>query len=116
MREPCSDVLGRAAEEVVQEPHRDARGPVPFDDPPPSPDVSGAGGEPETHATAAEDPPAARATSACTGRGRRPAAATGRRGASWGIVYLRRRSGIAPIVSHAGFDLLQIVSFLGARG
>jgi membrane protease YdiL (CAAX protease family) len=30
-------------------------------------------------------------------------------GASWGIVYLRRRSAVAPIVSHAGFDVLQIL-------
>jgi membrane protease YdiL (CAAX protease family) len=37
-------------------------------------------------------------------------------GAFWGVVYLRRRSCVAPIVSHAGFDLLQIISFLGARG
>ena len=42
--------------------------------------------------------------------------ATGLLGAFWGIVYLRRRSCVAPIVSHAGFDLLQIVAFLGARG
>ena len=42
--------------------------------------------------------------------------ATGLLGAFWAIVYLRRRSCIAPMVSHAGFDLLQIVSFLGARG
>jgi membrane protease YdiL (CAAX protease family) len=41
--------------------------------------------------------------------------ATGLLGAFWGLVYLRRRSAIAPIVSHAGFDLLQIVPFLGLR-
>jgi membrane protease YdiL (CAAX protease family) len=41
--------------------------------------------------------------------------ATGLLGAFWGIVYLRRRSCVAPMVSHAGFDLLQIVAFLGAR-
>ena len=39
--------------------------------------------------------------------------ATGLLGAFWGLVYLRRRSSVAPIVSHAGFDLLQIVPFLG---
>ena len=39
--------------------------------------------------------------------------ATGLLGAFWGLVYLRRRSTVAPIVSHAGFDLLQIVAFLG---
>lgn len=36
------------------------------------------------------------------------AIATGLLGAFWGLVYLRRRSAIAPMVSHAGFDLLQI--------
>jgi membrane protease YdiL (CAAX protease family) len=41
--------------------------------------------------------------------------ATGLLGAFWGIVYLRRRSSVAPMVSHAGFDLLQIVPFLGLR-
>jgi membrane protease YdiL (CAAX protease family) len=41
--------------------------------------------------------------------------ATGLLGAFWGFVYLRRRSAIAPMVSHAGFDLLQIVPFLGLR-
>lgn len=40
------------------------------------------------------------------------AIATGLLGAFWGVVYLRRRSMIAPMVSHAGFDLLQIVQFL----
>jgi membrane protease YdiL (CAAX protease family) len=40
------------------------------------------------------------------------AIATGLLGAFWGIVYLRRRSVVAPIVSHAGFDLLQIAQFL----
>lgn len=38
--------------------------------------------------------------------------ATSTLGAFWGIVYLRRRSVVAPIVSHSGFDLLQIVQFL----
>lgn len=33
-------------------------------------------------------------------------------GAFWGIVYLRRRSVIAPVVSHAGFNLLQLAQFL----
>jgi membrane protease YdiL (CAAX protease family) len=42
------------------------------------------------------------------------ALATGLLGAFWAIVYLRRRSCIAPMVSHAGFDLLQIVQFLFA--
>ena len=39
--------------------------------------------------------------------------ATGLLGLMWALVYLRRRSAIAPMVSHAGFDLLQIVPFLG---
>ncbi len=37
---------------------------------------------------------------------------TGVLGAFWAIVYLRRRSVIAPVVSHSGFNLLQIVQFL----
>jgi CAAX protease family protein len=44
------------------------------------------------------------------------AIATGLLGAFWGAIYLRRRSAIAPMVSHAGFDLLQILQFLLARG
>lgn len=40
------------------------------------------------------------------------AIATGTLGAFWGIVYLRRRSVVAPVVSHSGFNLLQIVQFL----
>ena len=40
------------------------------------------------------------------------AIATGLLGAFWGVVYLRRRSVAAPMVSHAGFDLLQIVQAL----
>lgn len=40
------------------------------------------------------------------------AIATGLLGAFWGVIYLRRRSMIAPMVSHAGFDLLQIVQSL----
>jgi membrane protease YdiL (CAAX protease family) len=39
---------------------------------------------------------------------------TGILGAFWGAVYLRRRSAMAPIVSHAGFDLLQLVQFFVA--
>jgi membrane protease YdiL (CAAX protease family) len=39
------------------------------------------------------------------------AVATGLLGAFWAAVYLRRRSSVAPMVSHAGFDLLQIVQF-----
>lgn len=39
------------------------------------------------------------------------ALATGLMGAFWGVVYLRRRSSVAPMVSHAGFDLLQVAQF-----
>jgi membrane protease YdiL (CAAX protease family) len=41
---------------------------------------------------------------------------TGLLGAFWAAVYLRRRSAAAPIVSHAGFDLVQIVPYLLGRG
>ena len=37
------------------------------------------------------------------------AVATGVLGAFWAIVYLRRRSTVAPIVSHAGFNSLEIL-------
>jgi membrane protease YdiL (CAAX protease family) len=40
------------------------------------------------------------------------AIATGILGAFWGLVYLRRRSVIAPVVSHSGFNLLQLAQFL----
>ena len=30
----------------------------------------------------------------------------------WGIVYLRRGSGVAPMVSHAGFDLIELLQYL----
>lgn len=36
-------------------------------------------------------------------------------GATWGVVYLRRRSIVAPVVSHAGFNLAQIVKALALR-
>jgi membrane protease YdiL (CAAX protease family) len=45
-------------------------------------------------------------------QGKDAAIATGLLGAFWGIVYLRRRSAVAPMVSHAGFNLLQIGQFL----
>lgn len=38
--------------------------------------------------------------------------ATGILGALWGVVYLRRRSIVAPVVAHAGFDLMQLAQFL----
>jgi membrane protease YdiL (CAAX protease family) len=37
------------------------------------------------------------------------AIATGALGAFWAVVYLRRRSSIAPIVSHAGFNSIEVV-------
>ena len=40
---------------------------------------------------------------------------TGLLGAFWGYVYLRRRSAAAPIVSHAGFDLVQVMPYLLGR-
>jgi membrane protease YdiL (CAAX protease family) len=40
---------------------------------------------------------------------------TGVLGAFWGVVYLRRRSAVAPMVSHAGFNLLQILQFVVMR-
>lgn len=39
------------------------------------------------------------------------ALATALMGAFWGAVYVRRRSCVAPMVSHAGFDLLQVTQF-----
>ena len=42
------------------------------------------------------------------------AIATGTLGAFWGVVYLRRRSAVAPVVSHSGFNLLQIVQYIVA--
>jgi membrane protease YdiL (CAAX protease family) len=40
------------------------------------------------------------------------AIATGVLGALWGGVYLARRSIIAPMVSHAGFNLAQLVNYV----
>lgn len=37
--------------------------------------------------------------------------ATGILGAFWGVTYLRRRSAVAPMVAHAGFNLLQLAQF-----
>jgi membrane protease YdiL (CAAX protease family) len=34
---------------------------------------------------------------------------TGTLGAVWAIVFLRRRSSVAPVVSHAGFNTLEIL-------
>lgn len=43
------------------------------------------------------------------------ALATGALGILWGWVYLRRRSIIAPVVSHAGFNLAQVVKAVALR-
>ena len=43
------------------------------------------------------------------------AIATGILGAFWGVVYLRRGSAVAPIVSHAGFNLLQLAQVLAFK-
>ena len=37
--------------------------------------------------------------------------ATALLGAFWGVVYLRRRSIVGPMISHAAFDLLQVGLF-----
>jgi len=39
------------------------------------------------------------------------AVATGILGVFWGVIYLRRRSCVAPIVSHAGFDLIEVLQY-----
>jgi uncharacterized protein len=39
------------------------------------------------------------------------ALATGVLGAAWGVVYLVRRSVVAPVVSHAGFNLAQLLRY-----
>ncbi len=43
------------------------------------------------------------------------ALATGLLGAAWGALYLARRSIVAPMVSHAGFNLLQLVKYVALR-
>ena len=40
------------------------------------------------------------------------AIATGSLGAAWGVVYWRRQSIIAPMVSHAGFNLAQLLKYV----
>jgi membrane protease YdiL (CAAX protease family) len=37
--------------------------------------------------------------------------ATGVLGLYWGVIYLRRRSSVAPMVSHAGFNLIEVLQF-----
>ena len=48
-------------------------------------------------------------------QGRDVAVATGVLGLYWGVIYLRRRSCVAPIVSHAGFDLIEVLQYMVAR-
>lgn len=43
------------------------------------------------------------------------AVATALLGLTWGVIYLRRRSIVAPVVSHAGYNALQIVQVLTLR-
>jgi membrane protease YdiL (CAAX protease family) len=43
------------------------------------------------------------------------AIAVGLLGLTWGIVYVRRRSAVLPIVNHAGFNALQVVQGFIAR-
>jgi membrane protease YdiL (CAAX protease family) len=45
-------------------------------------------------------------------QGKDAAIATGILGAFWATVYLQRRSVIAPIVSHSGFNLMQLAQFM----
>ncbi len=40
------------------------------------------------------------------------ALATGALGAFWAVIYLRRRSSVAPMISHAGFNVLEILQYL----
>ena len=40
---------------------------------------------------------------------------TGLLGAFWGSIYLLRRSIVAPMVTHAGFNLLQLIKFVSLR-
>jgi membrane protease YdiL (CAAX protease family) len=44
------------------------------------------------------------------------ALATALMGAFWAIVYVRRRSVIAPVVSHSSFNLLELAQYLAAVG
>jgi len=43
------------------------------------------------------------------------ALATGMLGLYWGIVYVRRRSCVAPMVSHAGFNLIEVLQYFVVR-
>lgn len=45
-------------------------------------------------------------------QGHAAAIATGTLGAAWAIVYWRRQSIVAPMISHAGFNLAQLVKYV----
>jgi membrane protease YdiL (CAAX protease family) len=45
-------------------------------------------------------------------QGRDAAVATGAMGAFWAVVYLRRRSSVAPIVSHAAFNSVEVLRII----
>jgi len=45
-------------------------------------------------------------------QGRDVALATATLGAFWGLIFLRRRSIVGPMVGHAGFNLAQVIKFL----
>jgi membrane protease YdiL (CAAX protease family) len=49
-------------------------------------------------------------------QGRDAAIATGLLGVFWGIVYLRRGSVVAPMISHSGFNLLELLQYLVLAG
>ena len=48
-------------------------------------------------------------------QGRDAAIATAILGAIWGLVYLRRGSIVAPVISHAGFNLAQVLKHVALR-
>jgi membrane protease YdiL (CAAX protease family) len=49
-------------------------------------------------------------------QGRDAAIVTGLLGLMWGLMYLRRRSVVAPMVSHSIFNVLETVSHIALRG
>jgi membrane protease YdiL (CAAX protease family) len=46
-------------------------------------------------------------------QGRDAAVATGAMGAFWAVIYLRRRSSVAPVVSHALFNTIEVLQIAG---
>jgi membrane protease YdiL (CAAX protease family) len=49
-------------------------------------------------------------------QGRDVALATATLGAFWGLIFLRRRSIVGPMIGHAGFNLSQVIKFLTIGG